>query len=238
MLGGSIREAQGWVSGCPCHEHLLKGAHGHAVGLRRVAKELSGPGRMASGHAAFCPMKGRRAPELVNGSLAQLLESTLGFHLAEVIAMVRLRLTDAQATVVITDMEHGKSHVLGTLELKLKHWSQPPWKLCGLAHHDPHVVKKIAAELRDLMAKGMSLVGQHQLTLDFLVPGGVRGHVVQRLADGRELGNDADREAVAAFKFIDLTEQSVERDHADLNMAAGKRRPGLACALIVLLKRC
>ena len=70
-------------------------------------------------------------------------------------------------------------------------------------------------------------VGQHALALDFLFADGKHQSIVERLAQQQPVSTD-ERQVLATFKFIDVNEQSIERDHADLKLVVGTRTVSLA----------
>ena len=59
--------------------------------------------------------------------------------------------------------------------MKLHYWSQLPWHLCGLAHRDPAVVKKVAVTCINMYDRFPGITGAHHVQsrrfLDWSWPG-------------------------------------------------------------------
>ena len=226
-LGSCIDEAQGWLAGCPCHERILQHAGSLHEGMRLIRKEFAAVPERFDGAAPWCPMSGRRAPEMAAGAFRKFVMDAIDLRSADVLADARVHLNENQSAVVVQDMELGTAHLAATMQLKLAHWEKPPWKLCGLAHHDPITASRVARELIDMNVGSLPRVGQHALTLDFLFADGKHQSIVERLAQQQPVSTD-ERQVLATFKFIDVNEQSIERDHADLKLAVGTRTVSLA----------
>ena len=195
--------------------------------MRLIRKEFAAVPERFDGAAPWCPMSGRRAPEMAAGAFRKFVMDAIDLRSADVLADARVHLNENQSAVVVQDMELGTAHLAATMQLKLAHWEKPPWKLCGLAHHDPITASRVARELIDMNVGSLPRVGQHALTLDFLFADGKHQSIVERLAQQQPVSTD-ERQVLATFKFIDVNEQSIELEHADLKLAVGTRTVSLA----------
>ena len=59
-------------------------------------------------------------------------------------------LDEPTRTMIMMDFEIARSSVQLSLGIKMDFWGRFPWKLCGLAHHEPSVARKIASEARQM----------------------------------------------------------------------------------------
>ena len=128
-LGSCIDEAQGWLAGCPCHERILQHAGSLHEGMRLIRKEFAAVPERFDGAAPWCPMSGRRAPEMTAGAFRKFVMDAIDLRSADVLADARVHLNENQSAVVVQDMELGTAHLAATMQLKLAHWEKPPWKL-------------------------------------------------------------------------------------------------------------
>ena len=81
-----------------------------------------------------CPLRGCRAPCLAAGEFNQVAERLADVSAANVLLSLPAELTDQERQQLLTEFNRGRSHILFYFELKLHHWSQPPWVLYKLAH--------------------------------------------------------------------------------------------------------
>ena len=55
-------------------------------------------------------------------------------------------MSSATRDMVTEDFEQGKAFVTMGLTMKLDFWNRPPWKFCGMAHHNASTARRVAKE--------------------------------------------------------------------------------------------
>ncbi len=204
-----------WSESCPCH--YLPASLPDAR-RRRVH---------ALGITQNCAMAGKRAPEMAVGRLAAVFPELADIAFGEVLVDARLVLSKEDLALLAADLEHARAHFETVLRAKLSFWNELPWKLAGLASHDPLAVQDTARHaIESFDATPLALQHMHHpLTLRFLgsAEGNVfRGHVAA-LAEGTRLDELPHhfQAAVAAFSFIPIVERVIEGRHKDVKFALG-----------------
>ena len=95
-------------------------------------------------------------------------------------------------------------------------WARLPWKLCGMAHWDLDIARRIAEES---ILKFDELAGEdpthfhHYVAIQFLQIGGALRAHVEAFADGQDMHADLTLE-VAKLRFIPIVERIIESPHA------------------------
>ena len=142
--------------------------------------------------------------------LRTLLETAYGIL---VLDPAVTRLEDVDRAAVIRDFAALRRHLMMYFTLKLSHWRQLPWVLCGLAHH-------VRASAVDCARRALALAQHHagpmhRLAALMLAPGTVYHAQMILFIDGADLMTlPALAVMVAMFKFIPISERWVESRHA------------------------
>ena len=110
-----------WAESCPCHWGLPYKKEEVPRSLRKLWDT--------------CPMRGRRAAELANGDFMTTIQELFEETAASLMLQMPRDLSADDRYMVVQDFERGRCQLLYTFTLKMTHWSEPPWLLCGIAHH-------------------------------------------------------------------------------------------------------
>lgn len=139
----------------------------------------------------------------------------------------------AAAKDLFLDWETAKGKILTEMTAKLAHFSQLPWKLLGLAHHDRHKAAHAAQECLALWKQG-GVQCRHRQCQRFLNPDYPESDsdpalrsLVDRMATGESIeGPDFVplRRWLCRFQTIRLAERTVEGTHAVVTRSL-KRAP-------------
>ena len=151
-----------WASGCRCHEQWCAG---RGVDARASIFEAHyGKG------ASSCPMAGRRAPELAAGRVRDVITLLASSCIVAPCDEQAVYLSTEESTTLHHDLSLALDHIAWSMEAKLRFWRDCPWLLCGLAHHDPVIVQKTAADVQ-VESEIMRMIGFRSRTpLRFLFP--------------------------------------------------------------------
>ena len=205
----------GWCEGCPCHEHLFEHLSLWRV-KQHLEKTIGGP----------CPVKGQRAPECAAGHLHTVFEEmSKECHKLLLEIFAELGLSDDDRATVMRDFDAGLAHLQLGLQVKMDCWSRLPWKLCGLAHWDQDIARRIALESInqfDEFAGEDPTYVHHHATILFLKRGGALRIHVEAFADGQDMQADLKLE-VAKLRFIPIVERTIEAPHAIIKRRSGNQ---------------
>ena len=223
----SIEACMAWVEACPCHHR----AGGQMSRHRRMAALKNRTG------FEVCPMATRRAAEMADGQLTVVLRRSISTGLIGLLLEGDIvALSDAQRSVLIRDFNNARRHLRWTFQIKLGHWQQLPWILCGLSHHSSDIARQC---------------GRRALQLYRTAPRDVRGHPLVRqlcsrtspLSQELQLFVDGDSELsaypllvppVAKLKFITICKRWVEGQHAEskIHLRGAKRHGAVHLAFL------
>ena len=195
----------GWAEDCPCHSKVCAG-----LGQYRRSKLL----KAHYGGVPVCPMAGKRAPELAAGHVLEVFQGLAQQTLTDVLSESPLPLDPEMQRDLVRDFGLARNHMQVVLLSKLDHWMRLPWKLCGLAHAEEAVARRVAGEVKDRLQQCPEAELRHRLTLKFL-SGPLHDELI-RFADGvayADLSMEF-RTAVAPLRFIPVTETIIESKHA------------------------
>jgi hypothetical protein len=143
-----------------------------------------------------------------------------------------------EADSILADFHAAKAQLELQLSLKLDFYRHLPHLLICLAHTDPDIVCRTAAEALKQFDAGEPAL-QHRLSLLFCAAFRV---CMEQLARGAKLDNisglegDLFRLWVARFAFIPIVERSVEGKHAMIAVAP-RRSPNISPPLVSLTLR-
>jgi hypothetical protein len=128
----------------------------------------------ASVNNKACPMKGRRAPELANGELFELLQRWWCSKHAELLSICS-HLSQKDRDAILQDWEVAKQTIAFSLTTKFSFASSLPFLLCGAAHHDEDTARKVMRECFQQYSSGQGTAASerpthHRLTVKFCDP--------------------------------------------------------------------
>eukprot|EP00959_Pyramimonas_sp_CCMP1952_P037777 790851-Pyramimonas_sp.AAC.1 len=96
--------------------------------------------------------------------------------LAHLVEKFPADLSDEHRNAIVSDWGAATGYIEMGLRMKLACWSQLPWKLAGICHHDPTVRRDIAQDvLRQYdssVEAGFDDDTHHQLSVKYLSPDG------------------------------------------------------------------
>ena len=134
-IAATLLSLMEWVQGCPCHSRSP--ADLGPLRARQAEHERQRP-------VQPCPMRSRRAPEVVAGEFFQVLGN---LHAIGNTWLSRLasRLPQEQRDLVLQDYAAARAHLAYYLRLKLAHWQFLPYTILGLGHASPQESRNCAA---------------------------------------------------------------------------------------------
>ena len=171
-------------------------------------------------------MRGRRAPELAAGKLAEFLDTLWEEKIGALLASEFDKLSVQQQVDLQTDIAQAKVHISMVLSQKCHFWEVLPWRLCGLAHHDMDVARASACaciQQFDRSVQQESL--HHPLSWKLLGPDSqLRPDLIKFASGDVNLGDAPELELeVASLAFVPVVERVVERLHAEVHRAIATR---------------
>ena len=182
LLGSAISHVTAWCEGCSCHPYEF---------LARLPGQLELPvahhsvRKRPAAHQQRCPMASRRAPEAAAGDLHACMQDCLTSVNSALLLNASFQECDEEARVIImSDLGNARRHTILQFQLKLGHWSENPWRLCGLAHHLPDKQREAAVAALQMYLGAGDDEDHHWLTHCFCSPDGVAGRQMRLLAAG------------------------------------------------------
>ena len=123
-----------------------------------------------SGACRVCPMSGKRAPELVDGKLEEVLQASWSQTDIKVSSFGASRsLTHDQLELLRSEMLRAKAIQVSLLQAKCDYLKRLPWLLMGLAVRDESRARNIAQRCIEAFEKEPSPPPvQHRLTWQLL----------------------------------------------------------------------
>ena len=222
-LGTVLEELVGWAERCPCHEAIQAGflrRHIPAAVLRLEFGE-----RYTSRCQMTCPMRGRRAAEFAAGGVLEHLDLAWRNSVSELALSCRQYLTHEQWSGILMELDRAKSHCVYILSMKLIHWQQLPWLLCGLSHVNEETARGIANTcIAQFDQAPLAVAVHHRVSFKFLAPGTLRTQL-QAFADGtprRELPELYIE--IAKLRCVPVTEREIEGPHGRIKKRIAHRR--------------
>ena len=207
-----VEDLSSWFEGCACHQAQLKRQKGKHTRSSRKEIELCGP-------YAFCPMKGKRAPELAAGCLNEVFSKLVNLGKTSLLKVIQVRKLGAEDEVlVMQDFEAGRSYIQLGLQVKMNFWSKLPWRLAALSHTDAAVARAAAADMLETTAglagfEGDASLVHHPTTLHFLGNGSLLRPMIQEFANGEAM-HDFLRSEACKLAFMPVVERSIEAKHS------------------------
>ena len=157
-----------------------------------------------------CPFRGRRAAELANNELVQLVEGYLRKGAADLLVGLPSDLPLPARTELVLGFESARSHIMFALSLRLGHWQSAPWSLCAVAHHRHEV---LVAALR----AGLECRHPHSFCMAFQRPG-LRAEAVAVVNGNAALSECHElAEYVGTLRMVPTAERRVEGLHARIH---------------------
>jgi hypothetical protein len=143
-----------WLESCPCHPRPDFATHQRQERQRlskqwhhRQFKMLM---RESYTKCIFrhCPLKGKWAPHLAQGILAQKVSMLFARALAGIPQLCG-GLSELDRAILMSDWAVGRDQINYLLKAKTAFWSLVPWRLCGLLHPDRDQVREAAQAFSD-----------------------------------------------------------------------------------------
>ena len=130
-VGGVVQDLQFHIEGCRCHPASAFELHGAAsYAQRRTAY------KQESSASLPCPLRGCScAPALACGDLQDLRDKALSACSLQLVQGLT-GCTEGERQQLLQVFDEARRFVEYILDLKLSHWQQLPWLLCGLGHYD------------------------------------------------------------------------------------------------------
>ena len=236
VQGFSKTHLASWGEGCPCHDPLLQMiadvypsvslAHSQNLYHRRklFRKHYDG--------FDFCPMAGKRAPELAAGRLSQVIAALWANMEYDVLCGESARyhpLPPDKHELLKQELHNAQAYFLALLKTKLDYWNKLPWLLCALALPREGSAREWAVrilELFDMDPRPPPV--HHRITYRLLHPGAEFREQLQRFIGGvpRWECSTAFQEQIAAFYFIPVVETTIEQKHARVKLAEAHHHIG------------
>jgi len=188
-VSGVILHLFRWAEACPCHGHL---DWAQATFDQRRAWER-------------CPMRGRRAPDMVAGVFGDTLEAHLAISAVELLGLLPRGLDAASRAILLRDFERAKDHLRFVFAVRLQHWDQLPCLIFGAAYHDDEI-SRLCVEL------GLVEPSEHPRLK--LLKTELREEAESYVTGTPLVDLPLLREYIAAMKFIPTAERSIEGEHA------------------------
>ena len=205
-----VENLSSWFEGCLCHDWELKKHRGKLA--RNSQKEIA-----QCGPYAFCPMKGKRAPELAAGCLQTTFDEIVQLRKRSLLESIRQHGLDSESErCVLSDFEAGRLYIQLGLQVKFDFWTKCPWRLAALAHPHEELARASARDTLETVSfldvADPDLV-HHPVTLRFLHPDGPLRCMVEAFASGDHM-TDALCSEVAKLSFMPVVERSIEAKHS------------------------
>ncbi|MFM8174389.1 MAG: hypothetical protein ACKN81_12665, partial [Pirellulaceae bacterium] len=153
-----------WAESCPCHE--FNAEVGQAV-IRFCSKARLPTG--SDGAGVQCRMRGRRAPEMATGRLANFFQQLWDSHFEQLLLECSCELVPSDRDELLQDLRNAKTYISQILTQKCAFWEQLPWKLCGLASADARLARTVASSALATFDRVSNVRGlHHPVTWKFL----------------------------------------------------------------------
>ena len=207
-------EAVRFVTSCPCH-----------YGLSRMGVDQAVLDKWDS-----CPMRGRRCPEICGGDFFAMLQDMMQAGSVSLEMQLPRSLSQEETLKLLRDFQLSRQMLLTTYVVKLSFWSQAPFAVVGIAHHDPAIRTKSLVTC--LQSKSdhpkIQLLQKHE-------------HVVRAFLVAGCLWDDADaynflKELAAEVRLFFSTAWRVEGQHAKTRRAVD-HAPCRSAAFVSFLHR-
>ena len=210
---------------CPCHMRLQAEYQAHVP--VDICREEFGAEHAAAMSGLSCPARGCLAPELVDGALLRMLDTSFDRAKDKYILDWRSRLDATVWGNIISDFERARAHVRYVLAMKLQHWQELPWAVCGLALLDEAAAMRWAGKILTTFDECAVDILHHAVTLKFLKVGGPLRSMVELFAAGTALRHlPGLHDEVMKLRFIPCTERSVEAPHSRILRKLSHRNHG------------
>ena len=196
--GNVIKHFTLWFNSCPCHPSS----------------------HVPPGRSQTCPMVGRRAPAMANGTWLEGMEHYWQREEVRSIAMTQGLLPN-ERDLLMNDWIAAKSHVSMSLQLKFAFWSCLPWRLCGMADLDLAKARAAAMACISLWdSSRLRAADHHPLSIAILSPGLCRDEVARFAFMDESLDKLPHLQThVARLFLVPLVERSIEAKHACAKLA-------------------
>lgn len=141
-LAQMLRRFQHWAEWCPCHGDLILELDNIEFEDEKIKAEIAARWRS-------CPLRGCRAPCLAAGDFFKLVDDLGRITAANILLGLPPDFSDAEKQRLLTEFNLGRGHIQFYMQLKLHHWTQPPWVVYKLAHFSESVATRALGECLD-----------------------------------------------------------------------------------------
>ena len=179
-----LESLSAWAEQCPCHTELQEQYRG-ATPIGVLREECGALADHLDDLA--CPLRSCRAPELAAGSLPQHLDTVCDNSFSRFIGKWGGIVSPEKFGPILIDFNKAKAHLHYILSLKLGHlWSELPWKLAVLGHHNPTVARRGANDIIEMIMRSPQHDHlHHPLTLKICSSGTLLRRQLESFASGR-----------------------------------------------------
>ena len=140
--------------GCECHGWLDPNSKGELSATALVwesaradaCKTHVGLDKSLDGPRCVCRLAGKRAPEMACGQLQVVFTELAEVAFADIMRDCA-KLPSADRANIVEEFMQAKGHCFLVLSNKLAPWSQLPWRLCALAHHNESTATTAAKDI-------------------------------------------------------------------------------------------
>lgn len=142
-----------WAESCSCHGQRGKnmavsvaggGAPASAMALPQSKFGVKSSSETGSVVFKACPLKSCRLPELAAGTLQEVVSHQLDETIRQMMETTKHFLKPDEWSVLISDSESARAHLLFILQVKTDCASRLPRKAAGMSHADEKVAKTCA----------------------------------------------------------------------------------------------
>ena len=121
-----ISHLEAWICSCPCHSTAGESSwsrRSRAMGMDQ--------------QRTYCPLMGRRMPEIVAGRLEFIVDELLNFAVADLSFSWSADLTAGDRGFISEDFEGARKHIVFCLQVFVAPYQKLPRVLAGVCHADP-----------------------------------------------------------------------------------------------------
>ncbi len=126
--------------------------------------------------------------ELARGTVSDVLERLCSEESSRLLTELSSNIPATELVSLLSDFQHGKSHMMQQLSVKMRHWTLLPWKLAGMADWEVSLARAAA----DTCLKLFDEIGDrpemhHRISWYWLRPGSPVRKQVEQFRDGAPL---------------------------------------------------
>jgi hypothetical protein len=180
-----------------------------------------------------CPMAGKRAPDLANGKIFEVLGECWQDIETDIMSVATEMhpLTAEQLEYLKSEMTRAKTTMATLLHTKCDYWNRLPWMMAALAHHCEEVARacgrrSLAAFEWDPRAPPV----HHQKTWELLRPESLFRVELESFIAGtpRWECSEIFTMQISIFRFLPVVETTIEEKHARVSLEEKRHHIGPA----------